>query len=108
MTRAQDPKQYVIIDSWLWTPGCGGIWEPSLRHLRGISEASLRHLGGVWEASGSLGGIREHPKASGSKVCSNTCVLSVKVSRATFRVAFGASTLTLIGNLQQLSIVANP
>ena len=35
MTLARDPKQYVIIDSWLW------------RHLGDIWEASGRHLGGI-------------------------------------------------------------
>ena len=47
-----------------------------------IREASGRHLGGVWEAPGSMGGIQEHLRASGSKVCSNTCVLSVKVAQS--------------------------
>ena len=58
MTLARDPKQYVIIDSWLWNPGCGCIWETSGRHLG-------RHLGGIWEASASIGGIRGHLRASG-------------------------------------------
>ena len=53
------------------------IWETAERQLG----ASGRHLGGIW---GHLGGIWELGwpwEASGSQMCSNTCVLSAKVAR---------------------------
>ena len=93
MILARDPKQYVIIDSWLWTPGCGGIWETSGRHLGGVWEASGRRLGAS-EASGSTWG---HLEAK----CVQTPVFYLSKCRGRpFRVAFGASTSTLIGNLR--------
>ena len=55
MTLARDPKQYVIIASWQWTPGCGGIWETSGRHLGKHLGEPWGHLGGP----GDMGGIRE-------------------------------------------------